>query len=160
MPCPHGGNSVSDRLSRRDFARTAVAIGGASALSACLERRDGGGETERRDSGGETDASAIPDLPKGDPESVPERQHSWANYVLSDEHGNPKFPEYQSFQFLDYAAEEGVDLVAIASHGKSPKEKLTSLGSVSERVVDGAMAPVLVVRADEESPANADEPTS
>ncbi|MFB6141172.1 MAG: hypothetical protein ABEJ26_12150 [Halosimplex sp.] len=101
MPCPHRGNSDSDRLSRRDFVRTAVAIGGASALSACLDRDGGGSGSER--SG--TDTGAMPDLPKGDPESVPERQHSWADYVLSDEHGNPKFPEYQAFQFLDYAAE-------------------------------------------------------
>jgi len=96
MPCPHSGNSASDRLSRRDFVHAAVAIGGASALSACLDR-------ERTST--ETDENGMPDLPTGDPESVPERQHSWAEYVLSDEHGNPKFPEYQSFQFLDCTAE-------------------------------------------------------
>jgi nucleotide-binding universal stress UspA family protein len=49
-------------------------------------------------------------------------------------------------EILDYAEAEAVDLVVIGSHGKSPREKLTSLGSVSERVVDGASTPVLVVR--------------
>ncbi|WP_119817186.1 universal stress protein [Halalkaliarchaeum desulfuricum] len=47
---------------------------------------------------------------------------------------------------LDYAAETDVDLIVIGSHGKTPREKITSLGSVSERVVDGAEIPVLVVR--------------
>jgi nucleotide-binding universal stress UspA family protein len=49
-------------------------------------------------------------------------------------------------EILEYADAESVDLVVIGSHGKSPREKLTSLGSVSERVVDGAATPVLVVR--------------
>lgn len=52
-------------------------------------------------------------------------------------------------EILEYVDEAHVDLIAIASHGKSPREKLTSLGSVSERVVDAADVPVLVVRADE-----------
>lgn len=49
-------------------------------------------------------------------------------------------------EILSYAADADVDLIVIASHGKSPREKLTSLGSVSERVVDGADVPTLVVR--------------
>ncbi|MEF8780731.1 MAG: universal stress protein [Haloferacaceae archaeon] len=51
---------------------------------------------------------------------------------------------------LDYTSEAGIDLVVIGSHGKSPREKIVSLGSVSERVVDGAEVPVLVVRASDE----------
>lgn len=47
---------------------------------------------------------------------------------------------------LEYVDETGIDLVVIGSHGKTPREKITSLGSVSERVVDGAEVPVLVVR--------------
>ncbi|GAB3689355.1 universal stress protein [Salinarchaeum chitinilyticum] len=54
-------------------------------------------------------------------------------------------------EILDYAETEAIDLVTIASHGKSPREKMTSMGSVSERVVDGARTPVLVVRADDQS---------
>ncbi|RQG89764.1 universal stress protein [Natrarchaeobius halalkaliphilus] len=47
---------------------------------------------------------------------------------------------------LDYADERGIDLIVIGTKGKSPREKVTSLGSVSERVVDNASVPVFVVR--------------
>ncbi|MFP8954944.1 universal stress protein [Natrialbaceae archaeon A-arb3/5] len=47
---------------------------------------------------------------------------------------------------LDYTDEHGIDLVVIGTTGKSPREKVTSLGSVSERVVDNASVPVFVVR--------------
>ncbi|AFZ74903.1 universal stress protein [Natronobacterium gregoryi] len=47
---------------------------------------------------------------------------------------------------LDYADEHGIDLIVIGTRGKSPREKVTSLGSVSERVVDNASIPVFVVR--------------
>ncbi|SDR41378.1 universal stress protein [Natronobacterium texcoconense] len=47
---------------------------------------------------------------------------------------------------LDYADEEGIDLIVIGTRGKSPREKVVSLGSVSERVVDNASIPVFVVR--------------
>ncbi|MFC7007534.1 universal stress protein [Halalkalicoccus salilacus] len=52
-------------------------------------------------------------------------------------------------EILDYADETGIDLIAIGTHGKSPREKLLTMGSVSERVVDNAAVPVLVVRGDE-----------
>ncbi|MDQ2052316.1 universal stress protein [Natronolimnohabitans sp. A-GB9] len=47
---------------------------------------------------------------------------------------------------LEYADEEGIDLIVIGTRGKSPREKVASLGSVSERVVDNASVPVFVVR--------------
>ena len=47
---------------------------------------------------------------------------------------------------LDYVEEADIDLVVIGTRGKSPREKVTSLGSVSERVVDNASVPVFVVR--------------
>ncbi|RQG96973.1 universal stress protein [Natrarchaeobius chitinivorans] len=47
---------------------------------------------------------------------------------------------------LEYADEQGIDLIVIGTSGKSPREKVTSLGSVSERVVDNASTPVFVVR--------------
>ena len=47
---------------------------------------------------------------------------------------------------LEYADEQGIDLIVIGTRGKSPREKVTSLGSVSERVVDNASIPVFVVR--------------
>lgn len=51
-------------------------------------------------------------------------------------------------EILDYAEEAEIDLIAIGSHGKSPREKLLTMGSVSERVVDNSPVPVLVVRDD------------
>ncbi|WP_436343670.1 universal stress protein [Natronorubrum sp. FCH18a] len=47
---------------------------------------------------------------------------------------------------LEYADERGIDLIVIGTRGKSAREKVTSLGSVSERVVDNASIPVFVVR--------------
>lgn len=52
-------------------------------------------------------------------------------------------------EILDYAEETGIDLITIGTHGKSPREKLLTMGSVSERVVDNASVPVLIVRGDE-----------
>ncbi len=47
---------------------------------------------------------------------------------------------------LEYAEEVGADLIVIGPQGKTAREKVTSLGSVSERVVSDADRPVLVVR--------------
>jgi nucleotide-binding universal stress UspA family protein len=47
---------------------------------------------------------------------------------------------------LEYADEAGIDLIVIGTRGKSPREKVASMGSVSERVVDNAEVPVFVVR--------------
>ncbi|WP_331234811.1 universal stress protein [Natronorarus salvus] len=49
-------------------------------------------------------------------------------------------------EILAVAEEIGADLIVIGAHGKTPREKLATMGSVSERVVDGADRPVLVVR--------------
>ncbi|ADJ14985.1 universal stress protein [Halalkalicoccus jeotgali] len=49
-------------------------------------------------------------------------------------------------EIVEYTEEAGIDLIAIGTHGKSPREKLLSMGSVTERVVDSAPVPVLVVR--------------
>jgi nucleotide-binding universal stress UspA family protein len=46
---------------------------------------------------------------------------------------------------LDYADEHGVDLVVMGTHGKTGRDKLASLGSVTERVVQNTDRPVLVV---------------
>lgn len=47
-----------------------------------------------------------------------------------------------------YADELDVDLVVVGSHGKSPKEKVQGLGSVSEATVKSTTRPVLVVGID------------
>jgi hypothetical protein len=67
---------------RRQFCKAAVALGGATALSACLERLgDGAGDP----------------VPTGveDPSSLPRRQHAWNDRCRRDEHGNVELPRHQ-----------------------------------------------------------------
>ena len=76
----------SPGLSRRGFVKAAVALGGASALSACLARE-------------------APDLPQGpdDLSSLPGRQHAWSAALSTDEHGNDVAPRHHVVLLLDYA---------------------------------------------------------
>ena len=48
-------------------------------------------------------------------------------------------------EILDYADEAGVDLVVIGTHGRTGRDKIVNMGSVTERVVENADQPVLVV---------------
>jgi nucleotide-binding universal stress UspA family protein len=50
---------------------------------------------------------------------------------------------------LEYADSEGVDLIVMGTHGRSGLDRYL-LGSVTERVVRGADAPVLTVRVTDE----------
>ncbi|MFC5366404.1 DUF7405 family protein [Salinirubrum litoreum] len=76
---PFGGET-----SRRDVLKAAVAVGGAAALSACLEQAD-------------------EPVPTGvsDPTTLPERQHAWNDYIRTDEHGNHMLPRHQVLWYLD-----------------------------------------------------------
>ena len=74
----------TDDRSRRDFLRAAVAVGGASALSACL------GWTDRDEP-----------VPRGDPAAVPDRQHAWNDLVRRDDHGNVELPSHQVLLYLN-----------------------------------------------------------
>lgn len=78
-------------LSRRDFVKAAIAIGGSNAVAACLEL-----ETLSNDAGTE--------FPQGyaDPSELPTRQHAWGNYIVRDAHGNTLLPQHQVLLFLDY----------------------------------------------------------
>jgi len=49
-------------------------------------------------------------------------------------------------EIITYADEHDTDVIVIGTHGKTPREKLQSLGSVSERVVDTAEMPVFVIK--------------
>ena len=70
---------------RRSFLKAAVAAGGASALSACL---DLGGDDE---------------VPAGveDPSQLERRQHAWNDVLETDENGNHELPRHQSFLYLE-----------------------------------------------------------
>lgn len=48
-------------------------------------------------------------------------------------------------EILGYASEIGADLIVMASHGRTGRERVESLGSVTEQVVKGADVPVLTV---------------
>jgi len=77
---PLDGNA--DGRSRRSILKAAVALGSASALSACLDR--GGDEP----------------VPTGDPAAKPARQHAWREYVRHDDHGNTQLPSHQILLYL------------------------------------------------------------
>ena len=72
-------------MSRRDFVRSAVAIGGGAALAACLDRE------------------SAPDLPQGvdDPSELPDRLHAWGDALATDDHGNDVAPRHQVLLYLD-----------------------------------------------------------
>jgi hypothetical protein len=77
---------MADRtIDRRAFLKSAVAIGGAAAFSACLGRE---GE----------------DVPRGpsDPTTLPRRQHAWADVLPTDDHGNTVPPRHRVLLLLDY----------------------------------------------------------
>lgn len=46
---------------------------------------------------------------------------------------------------LGYADDAGVDVIAMGTHGRTGRDRLAHLGSVTERVVENAAVPVFVV---------------
>jgi len=80
-------------ISRRAFVRSAVAIGGASALSACLQREP----TE--------------DVPQATlaPDALPDRQHAWNEFLATDDHGNDLPPEHHLLLGLEYVGDGPAD---------------------------------------------------
>ncbi|GAB3663165.1 universal stress protein [Halopiger thermotolerans] len=93
---------------------------------------------------GDSDADLEPSLEAEGRDAVAEVRERAADAGLEAvgevAHGTP------AKTILEYADERGIDLIVIGTRGKSPREKVTSLGSVSERVVDNASIPVFVVR--------------
>lgn len=102
MACPHSGSSSGSgrrslgrrALERREFLKSAVAIGGASALSACLDRED--------------------DVPQGigtgfyddlEETSLPESQHEFGPYLVTDPHGATVLPIHNLLLTLDYVGD-------------------------------------------------------
>lgn len=75
-----------------------MAIGGTSALTACLEQ-----EQEKLGEEGTPTASADePQFPRGDPETVPDGQYRWGEYLVRDAHGNTVPPQQLVVVGLDY----------------------------------------------------------
>ena len=72
-------------ISRREFAKSAVAIGGTAALAACLDR------------------FGAPDVPEGtDPATLPARQHAWKGYLERDDAGNARLSSHHIALLLEY----------------------------------------------------------
>jgi nucleotide-binding universal stress UspA family protein len=53
-------------------------------------------------------------------------------------------------EILRYADEVDADLLVMGTHGRTGRERLANLGSVTERVVTGADRPTLVVTVDDD----------
>ncbi|WP_128905445.1 universal stress protein [Halorubrum amylolyticum] len=49
-------------------------------------------------------------------------------------------------KIVDYADEHGIDVIVMSPEGKSPRERIRSLGSVSDRVADDANVPVFLIK--------------
>lgn len=49
---------------------------------------------------------------------------------------------------LSYANEIDADVITMGTHGRTGRDRMANLGSVTERVVKSAVVPVLVVRID------------
>jgi nucleotide-binding universal stress UspA family protein len=50
-----------------------------------------------------------------------------------------------SQRIIEYAAENRIDVVAMGTHGRSDHERIATVGSVTQRVVENAEVPVFVV---------------
>ncbi|ELZ41821.1 universal stress protein [Halorubrum tebenquichense] len=55
-------------------------------------------------------------------------------------HGTP------DTEIVAYAEENGIDVIVMSPEGKSPRERIRSLGSVSDRVADDASVPVFLIK--------------
>ena len=49
-------------------------------------------------------------------------------------------------EIVSYADENGIDVIVMSPEGKSPRERIQSLGSVSDRVADDATVPVFLIK--------------
>ncbi|WP_436343583.1 DUF7405 family protein [Natronorubrum sp. FCH18a] len=91
-------------LSRRDYLRALVAVGGASALAACTSEGD------------------DVDVPSGtdDPASLPARQHAWNDALTRDDDGNVRPSEHHvlvALSLVDDPTDETRDQVEAALQG-------------------------------------------
>ncbi|QCC47909.1 DUF7405 family protein [Halobellus limi] len=108
-----------DETSRRAVLKGAVAVGGAAALSACLE---------------ETEPEPVPSGPD-DPSSLPARQHAWNDHVRTDDHGNTLLPRHQLLLYLTLPGDGPPDAAA----RRDVESALRTLDRAYERSSDGLL---------------------
>jgi hypothetical protein len=83
---------------RRSVLRKLVAVGGMSALAACLEE------------------SKDPTVPNGDPSERPARQHAWNDRLQRDDDGNFRPPRHHVYLSLSYVGDDiGADRQRVES---------------------------------------------
>ena len=131
-------------LSRREYLKAAVALGGAAGLSACLDRFDG------RDP-----------VPTGvdDPASLPRRQFAWNDRIRHDDAGNALLPRHQTLWYLDLPGDGPPDA---AARGRVAAA-LAALDRAYERSNEGLLysvgySPAYFARYDESLPEDVDLP--
>jgi hypothetical protein len=131
-------------LSRREYLKAAVALGGAAGLSACLDRFDG------RDP-----------IPTGvdDPASLPRRQFAWNDRIRHDDAGNTLLPRHQTLWYLDLPGDGPPDAAA----RDRVEAALAGLDRAYERSNEGllysvAYSPAYFDRYDESLPDGIDLP--
>lgn len=131
-----GSEAVEQTL---DHAIRMAADTGATlhALSVVDTRSIHASSPDRRD---EVDAELTADAEEAI-EAVADRAENEGIEVESAiRHGTP------DTEIVSYASEEEIDVIVIGTKGKSPRERLQALGSVTERVVDDAEMAVFVVK--------------
>ncbi len=128
--------------SRRQFLKTAVAVGGASAFAACLDRSEA-------------------DVPQGpdDTSELPERQHAWNEFLDTDDHGNHELPRHHVLLLLEYV---GTDVTA---DRQQVEEALSTLDTAYVRGNNGLLhtigySPNYFDRFDDDLPNTVDLPES
>ncbi|MFW6018585.1 MAG: universal stress protein [Halapricum sp.] len=77
-------------------------------------------------------------------EAVTQIEDNGAEVVTERRRGIP----YKSI--LEYAEAEPIDMIVMGTHGRTGRDRIATLGSVTERVVKNADVPVLVVDIDRE----------
>lgn len=91
-------------VARRDFVKSAVAIGGTGALSACLDRESA--QMERATAPGTgtgTDGDDGLSVPRpDDPDDRPTALHRWNDHLVRDANGNTVLPRHQVVLGLAY----------------------------------------------------------
>ena len=104
--------------SRRALLKAAVAAGGASALSACLDL-----------------ASESPPAGTDDPAGLPGRQHAWNDRIRTDDHGNTLLPRHQTLLYLSLPGSGP----PAASDRETVERVLRTLDRAYERSHDGLL---------------------
>ncbi|MDT3436835.1 MULTISPECIES: Dyp-type peroxidase domain-containing protein [Halobacteriales] len=123
-------------IPRRAFLKSAVAIGGTAAFSACLGREE-------------------VDVPTGpsDLSSYPRRQHAWKSVLPTDDAGNTIAPRHRVLLFLDYLN----DGVPVGSDQEAMETALQGIEHAYERsgkglVLTVSYSPAYFDRFDEDLP--------